>query len=196
MKKCIISAFLYLLILCIGGICGFAENDTGEFDDESVIVVMKPAASRINFYSLNPSLEELGISSVKKLSGDTAGDISFFSLSAEEQVLRLTLSEPGEENVLKTIDKLNELPDVAYAEPNYIYHLSDTPNDTYYKSGNQYALDKINAMSVWEMDIDCSNIAVAVLDSGVMINHPDLRDNIWTNTGEIPNNGIDTGCEE
>ncbi len=34
-------------------------------------------------------------------------------------------------------------------------------------------------------------IIVAVIDSGVDINHPDLKDNIWVNEDEIPGNGID-----
>ena len=36
-----------------------------------------------------------------------------------------------------------------------------------------------------------SSVVVAVLDTGVDYNHEDLRDNIWTNTAEIPDNGID-----
>ena len=32
---------------------------------------------------------------------------------------------------------------------------------------------------------------VAVIDEGIDLNHPDLRNNIWTNPGEIPGNGID-----
>lgn len=34
-------------------------------------------------------------------------------------------------------------------------------------------------------------IVVAVIDIGTDINHEDLKDVIWTNTGEIPGNGID-----
>ena len=34
-------------------------------------------------------------------------------------------------------------------------------------------------------------IIVAVIDSGIDIGHEDLKDNIWVNTGEIPNNGKD-----
>jgi hypothetical protein len=34
-------------------------------------------------------------------------------------------------------------------------------------------------------------VVVAVIDTGVDINHPDLKDNIWINEGEIPNNDID-----
>ena len=35
------------------------------------------------------------------------------------------------------------------------------------------------------------DVVVAVIDTGVDYNHIDLINNIWTNTGEIPNNGID-----
>ena len=35
------------------------------------------------------------------------------------------------------------------------------------------------------------DVVVAVIDTGVDINHLDLRNNIWTNVGEIPNNGVD-----
>ena len=35
------------------------------------------------------------------------------------------------------------------------------------------------------------DIVVGVIDSGTDYTHPDLADNIWVNTGEIPDNGID-----
>src|ERR1019366_7349345 len=34
-------------------------------------------------------------------------------------------------------------------------------------------------------------VIVAVIDSGVEIDHEDLKDVIWTNLNEIPDNGID-----
>ena len=34
-------------------------------------------------------------------------------------------------------------------------------------------------------------VLVGVIDTGIDITHPDLRDNIWTNPGEIAGNGID-----
>jgi len=34
-------------------------------------------------------------------------------------------------------------------------------------------------------------VVVAVLDSGVQLNHPDLASKLWTNRGETPGNGVD-----
>lgn len=36
-----------------------------------------------------------------------------------------------------------------------------------------------------------ADIVVAVIDTGVDYSHPDLQNNIWINSGEIPGNGID-----
>lgn len=50
----------------------------------------------------------------------------------------------------------------------------------------------INVSEVWEQ-LCCGDpdIIVAVVDEGVKYTHPDLRENMWVNTGEIPGNGID-----
>lgn len=63
------------------------------------------------------------------------------------------------------------------------------PNDFYYSK--QWYLDRIKAPSAWETSTSANDIIVAIIDSGVQINHPDLENNIWTNTLEIPGNGID-----
>ncbi|MFC0189347.1 S8 family peptidase [Fictibacillus aquaticus] len=63
--------------------------------------------------------------------------------------------------------------DVEYVEPNYTYHASWTPNDTYYSS-YQYAPQKVGAPSAWDITRGSSTTKVAILDTGVDYNHPDL----------------------
>lgn len=52
-------------------------------------------------------------------------------------------------------------------------------------------IDNLKVQDVWNAGYSGKGIIVAVLDTGIQLNHPDLVDNVWTNYGEVPNNGID-----
>lgn len=54
----------------------------------------------------------------------------------------------------------------------------------------QYYLKQIRADLAWDISKG-DNVVVAVLDSGVDIDHPDLKANIWHNPGEIAGDNID-----
>jgi len=49
----------------------------------------------------------------------------------------------------------------------------------------------IVAPEAWKLRTDGSSAILAIIDSGVDIDHPDLVKNIWTNPGEIAGNGLD-----
>jgi len=63
------------------------------------------------------------------------------------------------------------------------------PNDPDYSE--QWYLDKINAPEAWDIATGTRDTVVAVLDSGVDFDHPDLVVNLWTNFKEIDANGVD-----
>lgn len=63
------------------------------------------------------------------------------------------------------------------------------PNDPYYNK--QWYLSRIKAPAAWEKINSSPSITIAVVDSGIDIKHPDLKDNIWTNEKEVADNGID-----
>lgn len=63
------------------------------------------------------------------------------------------------------------------------------PNDPLFDQ--QTYLNQIGAPAAWDISTGSPDVVIAVLDSGVDINHPDLAENIWTNPGEIPGNGLD-----
>lgn len=58
-------------------------------------------------------------------------------------------------------------------------------------AASAYAGADINIKDVWELITGDPEIIVAVVDEGVKFTHPDLKDNMWVNKGEIPGNGID-----
>jgi subtilisin family serine protease len=93
----------------------------------------------------------------------------------------------GGRGVAKSVAELEDLAGVAYAEPNFRYRIDATmPDDPMF--GDQWALDKIDAPEVWDTATGIPEVVVAVLDTGLEHLHPDLDENRWMNTGEIPLN--------
>ena len=81
-------------------------------------------------------------------------------------------------------------PHLVYTQPNYLNEmLSITPNDEYYYK--QWGLPAISANKAWEIEKGNEQIIIAVIDSGIEYDHPDLEQNIWINYNEIPDNYID-----
>ncbi len=90
------------------------------------------------------------------------------------------------QTVTSEITHFQALSTVEYAEPNYVVSASAIPSDTYYT--NQWYLQRIRAGEAWDINNQSSSIIIAIIDSGVQIQHPDLAPVIWTNPNEKPNN--------
>jgi|GEM_PF-491460 len=108
--------------------------------------------------------------------------------STDPELLRFYLLRT-DRNVPGVCAELRGDPEVEYAQPNYIYERCGDPNDPEF--ADQYAHQLIQMSDAWDISTGSHDIVVAVLDTGVDANHPDLKDNIWVNKGEIPNNDID-----
>ncbi len=88
-------------------------------------------------------------------------------------VQRLTVPE-GQE--LAIIVALQHHPLVEYAEPNYIIHAVLAPNDPSFPS--QWGLAKIRAPQAWDVTTGNSDLTIAIVDSGIDLDHPDLNGKI------------------
>ena len=64
-----------------------------------------------------------------------------------------------------------------------------TPNDPRYSE--QWNLKTMHLPKVWSIEQGKPSVVVAVVDSGIMREHPEFRNQLWQNLSEIPNNGID-----
>jgi subtilisin family serine protease len=85
--------------------------------------------------------------------------------------------------------ELNRDPEVEYAQPNYIYRPCRDPNDPDFP--DQYAHQLIQMQMAWDISTGSRDTVIAILDTGVDVNHPDLQENIWVNQGEIAGNKVD-----
>lgn len=95
--------------------------------------------------------------------------------------------------VRAAVRALEASPAVLYAEPNHLWQALDTPNDPLY--GQQWALGtgggSIAAPVAWDITSGEGGPVLAVVDSGMQMDHPDLSPNRWVNAGETAGNGID-----
>jgi thermitase len=76
-------------------------------------------------------------------------------------------------NVEAVVKALEKNPNVEYAEPNYIFNVNWTPNDYYYQ-GYQYGPQNTYTEYAWDYTRGTSSQEIAILDTGVDYNHPDL----------------------
>jgi len=119
--------------------------------------------------------------------------------------------------IFELIKALKAQPEVEYAEPNYIYSIdamkpvseimsaeevlknqpdnsnstkaSYLPNDPLF--GQQWYIPAVKADAVWQQSIGESTQIIAILDTGVDWNHPDLKNKIWVNPNPVTTKGAD-----
>ncbi len=95
---------------------------------------------------------------------------------------------PGE-SLSGGLARLRACPAVERAEPDYVVVPALTPNDPEFS--NQWHHERILTPQAWDVTTGSPTTVIAVIDSGVDLDHPDLAAKIWTNADEIPSNGID-----
>ncbi|MFN3683717.1 MAG: Ig-like domain-containing protein [Fimbriimonadaceae bacterium] len=84
----------------------------------------------------------------------------------------LVLAVPRGANEVATARALRMRPDVEAAEPDYLFEPQATPNDPQFP--NQWHLAKIQAPQAWDLSKGSQQVVIAIIDSGVDPNHPDL----------------------
>jgi len=95
-------------------------------------------------------------------------------------------------SVQDAVTMFESLSEVEFVEPNYIVQIQTLPADTFTSEpfySMQWGPAAINMPALWNMPkTTTKRPVIAIIDTGVQIDHPDLADNIWTNEAEL--NGV------
>ena len=86
---------------------------------------------------------------------------------------------------LEAIAKTRDLPEVVFAEPNFVYQHAAVSVDPYFTNGSLWGMNGTygcNAATAWAAGhTGSADVVVGIIDEGVQFTHPDLAGQIWTN---------------
>jgi serine protease len=151
---------------------------TPAFVPGEVVVKMKPA--RAGALRVMPSTELKRLNLETKQDTTSGGEIVY--RLAPTMMKTLSAKEAGD-RTLAAAKSLAARPDVEYAQPNYIFQVTATPNDSAYSkqwhyfdngSGGGQAPGGINLPTVWNTNKGSSSVVVAVIDTGILPGHEDI----------------------
>ncbi len=191
-----VSAAFVILSLTVVAWAG-PNHPATEYVEGDVIVTFKPP---VNLASAE-----------QRLAGHSLGWRKLFAEFSRQRGKETGLVHANDRTTAQLVAELSRDPAVETAEPNYLRWVTAAPpNDTCFT--NLWALqntgqtingssgtiagtagDDIRFIGAWALaqPPGTNRPVVAVIDSGVDYRHPDLAGNVWTNTGEIPNNSAD-----
>ncbi len=166
-----------LLFLLVGLFLPVIANGVdAPFVAGEYVVKLKPVVGALNHNQMGPMMQSLNAEMKSVVS---------------EKSQTVVIKKPLIARVEAVIEELNNHPMVEYAEPNYIYHASRMPNDSYLddlwgliNTNKSSGGVDIDAPRAWDITTGSRNVVVAVIDTGVDYNHSDLRNNMWVNTAE------------
>ena len=150
------------------------DNLGPEFVGREIIVKFKSSSKMDRFdntatYDIKP-IDELN----KRLKPKKVEEIF-------PKVYKLIL--PEDADVISIARKYYGDPNIEYIEPNYVFHTCVVPNDPEYS--RQWAHQVIESEAAWEIETGSLDITIAVVDTGVDWDHPDLAANVWKNIDEL-----------
>ncbi len=132
-------------------------------------------------------MDEKNYEKVRALIAEGNGVIT--DVIAAENELKALVADVPHETVSYVKRRLLEHGLARYVEPNMRLKITTVPNDPGWRG--KWGLRKIWADYAWNTTTGDPSVVIAIVDTGVDWNHPDLAANIWNNTDEIAGNHVD-----
>ena len=117
------------------------------------------------------------------LSEDQIVQIAYDKLTSdiEKTLYREFKFEVHKKLAIKVMKELQQNSNVEYIQQDILNVIYDTLDDPYFTNGSLWGLTSTNCDDAWDITKG-NNVIVAIVDSGVDNNHPDLQNNLWQNS--------------
>ena len=192
-----IFSFLLVISIFISNSC-FVLAETEENSVKLVEFIIRYDSDVVNNQQTNDIVTTINgndtVEIILENQLSNTDDIEIKDEVTESDSIKTQLISLNTNNIEQTLNELNNINGVIYAEPNYrIYKASSEP---YFS--NQWALNGtsdfgINVDEAWELTTGSDDVIVAIIDTGVDITHEDLVNNIFINENEVINSQDDDG---
>ncbi len=156
-----------------------------------------PAAPADAFTAGPLSLEGTASVVVRAQDGASLGAIeryatmNGYTVAARVEILHAVEVQLSSHSLPRAISMLGRAPGAAYVEPVYdTFNSADEPGDPLFNRERPY-LNAIHAPEAWDIEQGRPETLVAVLDTGIDLDHPDLAARVWVNPNEIAGNNLD-----
>ncbi|WP_128894380.1 S8 family serine peptidase [Longirhabdus pacifica] len=157
-KRCLSIISALALIFSLQGMPAQAD-DLMDFEGSSIL-------------SENQIIVKFKESTSQLLKMEALDEIKSQVIMTNEQ-LGIDVIELEDQTLQEGLASFQNMENVEYAEPIVEYKALFTPNDPLYSS-NQYGPQMMNAEQAWDITQSDSSVLVAVIDTGVQDDHPDL----------------------
>jgi serine protease len=151
-----------------------------KFRKGSTVAQIRSVSSASGFKNLNFKSSEININqlfknSVIAVSSAAIQRMAIIDTLGIDRIYELRFK--SNHGIEKVINELLKNPNIEYAEPSYVHHVSYTPNDPLF-SGFQSHLKQVKAEQSWDLIRNSSNTVIAIVDTGTDMDHIDLKANI------------------
>lgn len=180
----------YILTVGTGTVPASTLGLSGEFVGGEAVVRLAPAAAKsgTTIQGLGLSVRAGAPERPMLLGFSPAQTVAAFAdrRSALPDGLRVEASQAARLRTLEQIKALRKRPEVLSADPNFVLRPSAAPTDPFYRLQWHYPL--INLPQAWDVTTGTpasGEVVVAVVDTGVYLNHADLASSLLRNGGQV-----------
>ena len=168
--------WLSILLACLLSTAAWGSEHS-EYVEGQALVVLRGGVSRVTAASVSH--------------GGARNRLNHMAASAQAQVLSTypALSEASGREVFalvasdrktteELVRELEKNPNVLAVSPNYRVYPLKSPDDPQYVDGSLWGMKKIRVSEVWDIATGSPDVYTAVIDTGIAIEHEDLKDRV------------------